>query len=579
MKITQKLLWIGVLSCVFLWVSFWNQNWFPWFSLNFQDFSDTMSDKFSEIHFWFNWTDYWGALFVTEFKDANETISIAWTSNTVTCEKKLRWYYWNPIRWSMVFPLSQEDLTYWKNAPHNAYDNITLDWWFYSDCLWYTNSIIWQVNYYYKWERLFSIVVWRKASSRWLVDWNQWFANSFQLYQWVTPIGLLFDSTLWLWMVWAHIVTWSNLNYVTWATSYTQWFWTVVDRINNWNGVNKFVSSIKDWIVDFKNWTSEIKWRRWDVTAFIASSVVWVLWWYNLGLGAVTSNENYVSNVQKMWSLTDNWWWYDQRAYYIWSQNELSKRLNTLRKNSEELCKWRWISLNSATDITIWTSASNLREWELNCFDSSNTDQEIKILLDQDLTLNWKETTIVTKWGEFNMIITKNQVNNWHINVFIDWWILSILDSAGTWNLVYMNWDWEYSSSANVAMWSIIKWNFDINWLIWGWKSWSMATSAEAWFWAYSHKLYIHWSMSSLNTIEEAKSERISLIDELLSDLFNSNPVYSSIINLKYTFTRRCEDATAKWTDGAPCSVMATDKWAHNSLVVINKNYQNPLMK
>lgn len=580
MTFLKNLCKISLLLWLFMWVSFWNNPWFPWFNLSFSDFSDSLSDKFSEIHFWYNWTDYWGLLFVTEFKDVNETLTIDSTSHSVVCNKKLKGYYRNPIRWSMVFPLSQEDLTYWQSTPHNSYDDISLNWSFFSDCVWYPNSIIWQIDYKYKWNKLFSIVVWRNSNSRWLVDGSKWFANTFQLYQWVTPIWLLFDSNLGLWMVWAHIVTWSNLSYVTWATSYTEWFNTVVDWINQWNWVNQFVSSIKDWIVDFKNWSTDIKWRRWDVTAFIASSVVWVVGWYNLWLWAITTGANYVSNLQKMWSMTDNWWWYDQKAYYIWaSQNELSKRLNNLRKNSAEICKWKWNVLNTSTTIVIGNSDWDIKEGEINCVDASNTTQVSKILIDRDLTLNWKITTIVTKWWNINLIMAENQLNSWYLNVFIDWWVMSIKDTPWTWNLAYLDWNWDYSSTTNVAMWFILKWNYDINWIMWWWKSSSFNTPTETTFWDFSHKLYIQWSLSSLHTVEDPKFERVSLVEELIWSLFNWSTSYQNLINLKNTFKWRCEDTAWLWTDGAPCSVMASDKWSHNSLIVMNKNLSNMLMK
>lgn len=563
---------------ILFWYWFCNTVGFSSYTLDFTDFTATMGEKFQEIHFWHLWSDFWGGLFITELQNVSETITINSTSYSVTCQQKLKWYYRNPMRWSnLVFPISQDDLTYRKGQSATNYQNLTLEWWFYTNCSWYQDSIIWQVSYKYNGTNMFSIVAWRYYdTSNWLIDQTKWFANTFQYYNWVTPIWLLFDSSFELGMVWAQIVTGATtdaMKLIT-ASTDTNWFIKLVTWFNNWNWVNKYIEKIEDKLVYFINWWDRVYWKRWNINTIINKNVIGVLWTQSVWAWAVSNKWNLQTATKQL--STYKWDSYNQISYSLWTNfNSFASSRNTIKKNGEAMCKWKWIKLSSTTTIT--TSSSNFKKWETNCYDSSGNDSEVKIIIDSDITTDWAVTNIMTKWSQFALIITTSQVNNWYINAFIDGWILAIQDKdsgSNPWNLVAFDWNWEYSSSSTIAKWFLLKWNFFVNGLIWWWQSSNLGDTSSSAFKAYRHKLYIHGSLWSLNTIEQPSAQRTTLIESLLTNLMVKS-VFENIIDLRNAFAWRCTENTSVWTDWTTCSASSLDQWSSNALIVINKSLVN----
>lgn len=291
--------------------------------------------------------------------------------------------------------------------------------------------------------------------------------------------------------------------------------------------------------------------------------VIWILWWYNIGKWGLSENGIISEVYQKIGSTADNQNSYNQKWIYLWlSSNELSNKVNTVRKNSEKLCRWLW------KDVKNGILTDDIKIWEINCYENTG-ELESKILLDKDLTLEWNITTIVVKWGNINMIVNASQRWSGYLNVFIDKWVMSIWD----WWLVWVDKNWEVAGSNEVWKWMVLKWNYVINGIIGGWH-WNYTQWVTSWFGEYNHRLYLHGSMLFLNTLETATSERKKYVWDLIWSMF-TNKEYEKYIKLKDIFTRRCDGVVKKWTDNNKCEDLDKDNWAYNALVFINKNLSN----
>lgn len=310
-------------------------------------------------------------------------------------------------------------------------------------------------------------------------------------------------------------------------------------------------------------------WIKPDSTRTTQIAVIWILWSYNLSNWSLSTNSSVTKNVSKIWSTPDSQNSFNQKATFLWaSQNELSNSINTVRKNAEELCKSKWKDHNK-TLIT----ESDLVIWWTNCIENTEA-KEVRIVIDNDITVWSKITNIVTKWWWFNLIINQNQSSDGYLNVFIDGWILTINDAS---SLKSIDWSWEISTSSVVAKWFVLRWNYIINWLIWWWK-WNSSSSISNWYTSFSHRLYVHWTMIFLNTLEKPNAARVDLISWLLNTIFSSQS-YLNLIRLKDVFVWKCDWVKKLASDGNVCNDLTLDKWAYNAIIIIDKNLKNILMK
>ncbi len=67
----------------------------------------------------------------------------------VSCSKQLEWMYYNTIRWAKLWPMDQNTLAQLATLDSD-YNNMSVDWWFYTDCVWTSigsSAVIWQITH------------------------------------------------------------------------------------------------------------------------------------------------------------------------------------------------------------------------------------------------------------------------------------------------------------------------------------------------------------------------------------------------------------------------------------------------
>jgi len=186
------------------------------YSVQLNGLSDVLQNKISWIHFagWGN--DFWGMFIVTELKDISsnpESINLGW--NMVSnCKKQLRWYYWNSLRWWILYPLDQQTLNYWKGINLSNYTDLQLVWGFYTACDWDVSSIYWEIKYSSPKITDYTIQAGRQYDvSMNNVTWTN-FTENFQIYNNSKILWLIVDSNYWIGFVWWKVNSlWNDLVY------------------------------------------------------------------------------------------------------------------------------------------------------------------------------------------------------------------------------------------------------------------------------------------------------------------------------------------------------------------------------
>lgn len=82
-----------------------------------------------------------------------ETIYITWSSTSISCTKQLEWLYYNPIRWSKLWPMDQNTLNKLREIDW-SYNNVWIEGGFYTDCVWtniQNNFVVWQITHNRNW--------------------------------------------------------------------------------------------------------------------------------------------------------------------------------------------------------------------------------------------------------------------------------------------------------------------------------------------------------------------------------------------------------------------------------------------
>jgi len=509
-----------------------------WLDLSFWFFSKLLKTKISQIHY-YNGSDelpqntLW-TLIIKQIDYLDDKKVIELWAKKIYCSAIIRWYYMNMVRWNYVLPLTQKDNDSFVKIL-NWDKNIWLTWWLYTACDGLWDAIYGQIQYTYNdnnWYKLNAGFKYEMENNN--IDYG-WFVRNFELTNWINPVWFIYDELWWVWFVW--------------------WFlW--------WYKVSKIQTSILDkvdkdvWLDIEYSWTNLIvNWINvWWGNGFhdIVKSIVWIKWWFHL------SDWNFVTNttknfIYKQSFVNENKYGkINKIAYNMWNEWMLYKVKNKVRKNAEELCRWKWKDISLSEVEYWWTN----RLEDINCL-SVKDSYNSKVIIDYNIEDT--HPVLITKW-DIDVVIKKSMKNNGYIQLYIWRGRLLIDDDIDLQNI---NKYWDIWTPA-VTSWAFIKWIFVVNWLLWWYKDNKYS--------AFSHKLYVDWMFTSLNTISVPKDTRIVYINNLLWWTFTKKD-----INLLDIFKWRCQD---NWigTDGNNCW-NHIDKWWQNSIIFRPNKYNSILLK
>ena len=491
------------------------------FNVTFNGVSDVFEKKLVGIHFFGGWNNYGWVLFVTknEVLPTWEKIFLSWQKKE--CNVRLRWYYYNPLHGSILYPLDESTLKFWYDLDSWTYYSwLYITWGFYTACSWDQDSIYWQILYKKDNKDIFSIIAWVQYDYTWNKIIPE-FAKNFQVlnnYE-SNVIGLIYDSSSWIWFVWGHLFTWED---------------KIVNYLNT-GSVLGFITNITSEGINNIIWL-DIK-PVYGIWLMSNLTVVWVA-----ALSKILFDTNTTAFLAKrtMWNHTLS---ITTPIYNI------STVLNNARTNVYKLCMGKWNRLEDLSKININNAGAVI------CIKWDNLLTKVY----DDLTLDWKVTTIIVKWKNNKLLFLNTQQGPWYVNVFVD--NGEVLFSNNVPYNVPIGGDGDIDETTPVTSWYVFNGNIIINWIL----AWSDDNGNIEWF---KHKFYYHGSLASLNTLWD-NAKRKNLLESLGID--------SRYADLIKWFTWECTDIW-KWTDGVNCSDV-NDKYATSSFVILKKQYENPLVK
>ncbi len=501
------------------------------FNLNFIWINiQSIEQKTSDIIFRASGNDFMGSVFWLNAKSIDwwKTISISGQTETKICYKQIKWMYYNSQRGNRLRPLDEDTLEYFKISS-NTYNDLDLTWWLYTSCSGDEYGMYGQIIHSVNGDTMpYYMVAWTKY------NWNSntisgEFAKSFQRFDNKFPIWYIYDNRgWWIWFIWG---SWD-------ATAHA----ILIDKINSGSWINQLFEY---------QWTnnSEIKWKDWGISIFTtkwnAINTLMNAWvqgtiWFSFSANTI-ENKSIIGNL-------------DRRTIIFNTLNiNLSKLLNEVRKNSESLCKDKYVPRSQVSN--------NLSGKNVFCIENSNI-----LINDNTQRDNLKNKVIVL--NSWNIQIARwMTAGQWPISIFIEKW--NLLVSNNTWSAINFDANGYATTAAWVSKWIYLKWNFIVNGLI----IWADATTRIQT--GFKHKLFFNWKVASLNTPSYPSQGRLDHVKSLFG-----NTGYNSWIWLGNTFTWQCNPVTGSWSDNGftPCNDPA-DRNAMLPLIIIDGYYPSSLIK
>jgi len=429
------------------------------YSINFSisPIADIFKTKVVAVHFGNAWNNVKWFMIITYKKKLVLPVNISIWGESIYCNYKLKWYYYNPGHWEdKIYPLDEETLNAWGWSPWYS-----IEWWLYMWCNWWDpNAVYWKITYKSWSTILYQLIAGTKyySSSN---DIKTELANNLEYgtIPWVMMWWLIYDTMYWIGFVGGTVNNWfTNIINVLNSKKVSKVFWANFSN-NIWVSINTPFSSLADWFI-------AIQWL-----ANLASDS------YNTSVTTKMQKELLNQNTQKVLSV---------KVVNIYSV------LNKLRKNSNILCRGKWEDISY-----IYSSDAG----KVLCIAPSGDTVKIT----DNLAWTGKWTTIIVKWENKKVIVEKSQVWNWYTNIFVDNGYIIFPNSI---NLVKVDKNWQYNPSNYTTKGAYFKWDLIVKWIIaWGDSNWNLST--------FNHKLYVYWKLIWLNTIWD-NEKRNKMIEELL---------------------------------------------------------------
>ncbi len=492
--------------------------------LNFSGLNqESLRSRFSEIHFSSPGNDFWGGVFWLPIKSLTTPQEITDNKgNKKTCTKQLRWIYYNAARGARLRPLDNETLALLSWTGWYWYNNLQINWWLYTSC-WPNDQygIFWVIQYV-RWGTESYIIAGTKLNYQ-QNDYISEFANTFEYFNNVTPLGYFWDSVWWIWFIGGSI-TWSEnlLNYLNTSGSISNSFlttgWNVSTSSGNWSVSLSGDSQAQDTMRDILIQGNVILSKAIDVY----------------------EKKALLGNLEKRTILINS------------DISSAATIINVAKKNSETLCRGKtYIEWGPTTQYLPSTQEKIL------CY--KNTDN-LEINLANELH---KGKTIIVKKG--NITLTNSMTkDSSSLDIFVDEGNVYIKNPVTA--KINFNQDW-YPSDLNATnSWIFIKGNFIINGLLIGKDS----TTSD--IWPITNKLHLLWKIAFLNTPTSASQWRINQVNSIL---WTTN--FQQRISLENVFSWYC-DLNWIWSDWTNCWG-STSSATVTPFVVLNANYPSNIIK
>ena len=520
------------------------------------------ASRVSPIHFADNWNDFWGLIYFSNVGEdtlsSGEFSVIAWGLK-YTCDKQVRWFYYDAQRGERLWPLDESTKNVWgmdelditggfytrcldKEAYDSAIDTECSetegDENTYNECVAEQREKYADTNWFYGMiehsynDEDFTLIAWVEYQT-----WDSWkwitikqdsvLAPSFQRYSNDAPVGFVYDYNGWVGFVGCE-VSWntdtkqSTLNKLVALTQQSGG----ISACFTLNGNN----IERSWWLCPSLYSSDLNCTGiWSMS----NSLIWLLVEWLVGMG----KNNDISSLE--W----NQWKTSKMQYFSSANVNSATMINYVRQKAEILCRGKWQNAIGG--------AANIQ-----CIQNANVD-----LTSQNF--NW---TLIVKNGNVKVKPSESAWDSMKYDIFIDQGDLEIV-GGGDMYVIQSNWfvnsgmtvgqfndavsssfeehksqegresiNYEYSGP-NVAVARVLNWNFIVN----GKVTWSNLND----------KYFIYGKFTSLDTYDDIAEK----------------------------FTWRCGNE-GKWSDGNYCpasSELNQHPYQTASLVVIDQNYDSPL--
>ena len=578
----------------------------PWTSLCsklktiVQEIWNQYSSHVNEIHFiwWGNeGNNFWWFFVMTSNPQLARAVSINvdWKP-ALSCQNRLEGYYFSAARWNLLLPITNSQLQ-WLKSLSNKYDWVSIQWGLFSNCNdQYLrdkkhNSIVWHIKYFKDWQEIFSIIAWRQydlKSNKMIIDSSIGLMWNFQLKDDKIPIGFFFDSNFWIAFLGWKIAQWiesvvspSDPNYATMPESLKKsGLEILITNLNNYPSKIDILDEIKEFTNDkitFKDSTD----GAYNCNPASACPPNWRIdRWHPV----IATTKTFLSNLQSIisadwiiaisksnsWSNILDWIIQSKKLIYTsWTQNDIvvtksdilniSDIVNRSKENAERLCRGKWTK-----NVPSVISASSFSSDPTLCIDDSNIWTIFTI--SQDLTTLWTQLDIIIRWNPTTkLVINSNQSNDWYLNVFLDKWIMLLNNNISVID-ISSQWTTNPASNETQFQWTMIRWNYIINWLF-GWTNdWVNIT------W-YNHRLFLEGSFWSLNTIWKPLQTRIEQVESLFWAWYEPFISLTKIVDVDWStntnwaypwiFLWRCFEDGSSSTDWTAC---VKNSWSNDQI-------------
>jgi len=493
-----------------------------------EDFSsESISKNFSEVHFGFGGNDFGGWFLRTAVDDVNVEIKWNGTQNII-CRKQLNWYYYNWLRWERIFPIDQKSLELLREQNTN-YNDMSIEWWFYTNCEWEPYSRYGQIKYTINGEVSY-LIAWVQFD----LSWNNYSNNlkpSFQNFQNNIPIWFVFDSNYGqVWFVW-------------WKMD-SQCYEYIEQSINDNKSINQIFTN--------NSWNIQIIWH--DECVILNGN--WNLWdwawaWLETMLGIAIKWNISMSKSMDQSDRSSLKWNFNYSTLLQDTNLTIWSIVSRASNNWKNLCKSKPRSFANS-----WKSVTD----DVICIEYANYDKNNAINIDlSNDNYNWK--TFIIKNAD--VVFSNTMSSTKSIDLFLDWWNLVIKE---WWNREIFSKEWYLTNIWNkVTEWVLLQWNFIINGLV----LWADSSNVYGTF---KNRLFIYGKLASLNTPTDPQPWRLTQISKIVW----AN-AYSWHTSLMKVFVWRCNPMTWKWTDNIACG--GTNETNLSPLTVIDKKRPSNLLK
>lgn len=603
----------AVIMCIF-WLSFTSA---ITFKLNLEDgwiralSPDNIRENMMYIHFADSYNDFGGFFYFSngswdyeEISADDDNLFKVRAANAIfECKTQVKWFYYNAERWERLWPLDDQT---WSNVP--AMESLITTWWLYASCAmqWYRNLLRQCEDQSYRDEEQLSYdQCIDKARESYKSDGFWYYGSLSQAYSWqdfnlTVWVDYNEDSNPFISMTGKLAPTFVRLNnlYPVWFVyDYNWWVWLAWCRFDSNKNMKKLIEdSRNDWVIDLskvfeydknegviKHKRSSSSFHSWDINCdaiSVADTLVrivveWIVW--------VNDDQAIFSSIG---NASD-----DKIQYFATKSVSTSTLMNYATKKAELLCRWRWLTNSDAFDTSdkilcvdgVSIGANQAKEirdrgWTLVV---KNGDVTVKPMVTYNEDGNYDiyilggnliideegaQKFVIGSWGfttdegpfafrlsELRKIFRENKgrdITLDDINSIAEcvlgrgicepWW----MDGNGDWTInVGDPTLWAnnlLTESQWVAVASTIKWNFVVNWSV-------------------------VWSGNSDNTLKNKYF------------IYGKFTTQDNTKSLESTFTWNC----SAWvgSDGSYCPKFPGNPYRNAALVVIDNNYDSPLLK